>query len=305
MIYELNDEFIEISLDSINPNKLCIAYMTIDELKSNNSKYFNFHDFTIEETQKIHNTKMDSYENYNFMSLNIVNKDDINLPGERATLYMSHNLLIIVEEEKHMSKYINEVFKHVKMSALTLDKLVYLMLEHIIIEDDEFLAKIEDNLFKLEEEVLTQDVLDFNSKVIYYQKVLLKFRTYYAQFSDVALELEENENDILDDNNLRYYKMLGARLTRLENKSIMIKDYLTQIREVYDAQVDINLNKTMNLFTIITSIFLPLTLIVGWYGMNFKFMPELAWEYGYIAVIIASVIVVAICIYYFKKKKLM
>ena len=59
-----------------------------------------------------------------------------------------------------------------------------------------------------------------------------------------------------------------------------LRDYVTQVREAYQAQIDINLNKVMKIFTVITSIFLPLTLIVGWYGMNLK-MPEYSWVYGY------------------------
>jgi magnesium transporter len=60
----------------------------------------------------------------------------------------------------------------------------------------------------------------------------------------------------------------------------------------------------MKVFTVITTIFMPLTLIVGWYGMNFKYMPELNWKYGYLTVIIASILVVSGCIFFFKKKKL-
>ena len=63
------------------------------------------------------------------------------------------------------------------------------------------------------------------------------------------------------------------------------------------------MNNTMKVFTIITTIFFPLTIIVGWYGMNFTHMPELTWEYGYIYVIILSVLIVAILGIIGKKKK--
>ena len=61
----------------------------------------------------------------------------------------------------------------------------------------------------------------------------------------------------------------------------------------------------MNALTVITAIFMPLTLIAGWYGMNFTQMPELAWQYGYPLVIIISVLIVVAEIHYFKKKKLL
>ena len=59
----------------------------------------------------------------------------------------------------------------------------------------------------------------------------------------------------------------------------------------------------MGIITIITTIFLPLTLITGWYGMNFSYMPELKWRYGYAAVIIGVLVIVILEIAYFKKKK--
>ena len=59
----------------------------------------------------------------------------------------------------------------------------------------------------------------------------------------------------------------------------------------------------MKYFTLMTSLFLPLTLIVGWYGMNFTSMPEISWKYGYFYVIILSLLSSVVCIWWFKKKK--
>lgn len=70
-----------------------------------------------------------------------------------------------------------------------------------------------------------------------------------------------------------------------------------------DATLNYNLNNTMKLFTMVTIIFQPLTLIVGWYGMNFKYMPELGWKFGYLYVIVLSIVVVGVILYWFKKRK--
>ena len=59
----------------------------------------------------------------------------------------------------------------------------------------------------------------------------------------------------------------------------------------------------MTLLTVITTIFMPLTLIAGWYGMNFRYMPELEWRYGYLAVIVLSAAVIICCLILFKRKK--
>ena len=59
----------------------------------------------------------------------------------------------------------------------------------------------------------------------------------------------------------------------------------------------------MTILTVVTTVFMPPTLIVGWYGMNFKYMPELEWEYGYPAVIILSILISVGCLVFFKHKK--
>ena len=80
-------------------------------------------------------------------------------------------------------------------------------------------------------------------------------------------------------------------------------EYAQQVRDTYQAQVDAVQNKNMQFLTVVSTIFFPLTLITGWYGMNFQNMPEL--EHGYPGVILLSLIVVAVCIIFFKKKKIL
>ena len=70
------------------------------------------------------------------------------------------------------------------------------------------------------------------------------------------------------------------RVEALKNETERLREYAMQVSGEYQSQVDIAQNRVMQLLTIVTTIFLPLSLIVGWYGMNFD-MPELSWEYGY------------------------
>ena len=78
---------------------------------------------------------------------------------------------------------------------------------------------------------------------------------------------------------------------------------MAQLREAYQSQLSIQQNDLMKIFTVVTAVFLPLTLLVGWYGMNFSNMPELSWKYGYPAVIVISLVIVMICLWIMKKKK--
>ena len=93
------------------------------------------------------------------------------------------------------------------------------------------------------------------------------------------------------------------RVELLQNHVHLLRENVLQIRELYQSMQDARQNKIMVVITIVTTIFLPLTLITGWYGMNFVYMPELQWRYGYLAVIMISVVIVIAEIIYFKKKK--
>ena len=133
-----------------------------------------------------------------------------------------------------------------------------------------------------------------------------------------SLYLDRLEQDILDlENDLltggkseyvepivtrRSFQSLGAKLDRIYHTILNLRDYVTQVRESYQAQEDIRLNRVMKYFTVISTIFLPLTLIVGWYGMNVR-MPEYQWKWGYLWVVLLCVAAVAGCIAFFRKNK--
>lgn len=74
---------------------------------------------------------------------------------------------------------------------------------------------------------------------------------------------------------------------------------------MYQTQVDIQQNRVITFLTVVTTIFLPLTLITGWYGMNFSNMPELGWKYGYLIIIVLAIEVLIAEICYLKKKKML
>lgn len=80
---------------------------------------------------------------------------------------------------------------------------------------------------------------------------------------------------------------------------------MSQLRDLVQTQLDVRQNRIMTVLTVITSIFMPLTLIAGWYGMNFRYMPELEWRLAYPAVFVLSVVIVVVCVIWFKKKKWM
>ena len=123
------------------------------------------------------------------------------------------------------------------------------------------------------------------------------------QIIDMTQELEENENGFFSEENLRYIHLFMNLMARRHDSAISLRDYTMQVRDLHNAQLEVRQNRIMTLLTVVTTIFMPLTLIAGWYGMNFRYMPELEWRAGYPAVIAVSVAVVIFCLILFKKNK--
>ena len=124
-----------------------------------------------------------------------------------------------------------------------------------------------------------------------------------GRYEKLIMDMEENENGFFAKKRLKYFGIIADRADRLMGRTAHLLEYAKQVQDAYQAQVDAQQNRNMQFLTVISTIFFPLTLITGWYGMNFKNMPEL--ENGYPGVIILSLVVIAGCIFIFKKKKIL
>ena len=121
--------------------------------------------------------------------------------------------------------------------------------------------------------------------------------------TQLSYEFNCSPDDFFKDENIRFFRLFSNRVSRLLDIVNSLLDYTAQIRDTNEARLDVKQNRIMTVLTVVTTIFMPLTLIVGWYGMNFKYMPELDQVWGYPAVIIVSVVIVIASLIFFKLKK--
>ena len=144
-----------------------------------------------------------------------------------------------------------------------------------------------------------------NKDIFKLKKSLSLCFKYYKSIIRFVDMLMENDNDILDEENFKYLNIFESRIDRLVADVEYLIDETTHVQDLYRATLDYSQNNTMRVFTVVTTLFLPLTLITGWYGMNFKYMPELSWKYGYLGVFVISIFIVIACIIFFKRRKLL
>jgi magnesium transporter len=173
----------------------------------------------------------------------------------------------------------------------------------LIEKDLHLLINTEQELREIEDQILESGGDKYPDRLNEIRSFLMDMRIHYEQMLDLGQELEENENGFFKEKNLRYFRLFTERVMRLMDQVKQLKDYTLQLRELFSTQLDIRMNRIMTVLTIVTVIFMPLTLIVGWYGMNFVYMPELKWRYGYLVVIIVSALILIGGILWFRKKK--
>ena len=172
-------------------------------------------------------------------------------------------------------------------------------------EDIDGLERLEAEIETLEDLLLTarKPADHAEKKIIQIRKRLLRLKRYYEQLGMILGELTEDDAEIFDKETRRQLRFADRHVSHLLDSVFHLREYITQVREAYQAQIEIEQNQVMKVFTVITTVFLPLTLIAGWYGMNFAAIPELEWRYGYLYVILLSVFVCSLCILFFKHKK--
>ena len=217
--------------------------------------------------------------------------------------YLTGRKVFFIEDEGKLKAWIEkqtEMFRDVD----TPKQLLLRIMEHMIEEDTLYFSHMESELDKLEEEIIRgagSNNVFFTSLTKHRQK-LSEFNIYYEQLIDIG-ELFSTSDFYQSEQDTQGWDRFMHRVERLQNHVHLLRENVLQIRELYQSMQDARQNKIMGIITVVTTIFLPLTLITGWYGMNFVYMPELQWRYGYIAVIIISLFIVIAEIVYFKKKK--
>lgn len=228
----------------------------------------------------------------------------IDLLGSRFKLMFwinRKNIVVACNDDYAMNIIAHLRKKHIKAEEHA-GKFLSMFLNEITIRDAVLLDEYEQRLIKMEDEAMRKQSESFIKRLLDIRKKLLTLRSYYDQIIDIGKILEENENAVFAKKQLKYFGTVSDRSERLFDRTVYLLDYANQVKDVYRGQVDEIQNKNMRYLTIVSAVFLPLTLITSWYGMNFENMPEL--EHGYPFVICASLIVIILCIIIFKKKKL-
>lgn len=293
--------------ENLPSGELTVGYITVKELERI-APTLGFSTSTVQQCReevRYFRSSIEVYDHYSFGTIKRTTGDE---NGEDCiAIYIKRGLFLVVDirdSDGSTRRAFEAVLRRFPAASVTLEKLIFAFLDAMIEGDGKMLEDMEFALSEPEEGILFNHAEDgFVGFLLSERRRLLLLRNYYEQLIDVGKALEENENDIFAEEDLRYFKIFTDKAERLERNVRSLREQLMQLREAYQSMLDIRLNRIMKTFTALSAVFLPLTLITGWYGMNFKGMPELSWRYGYPYVTALAVVVALVCIILFRRKK--
>ncbi len=289
-------------IDFKGKNRKFVAVLTSMEWLENREKF----DMGIEmdiDLSAVHSTKAEV--NYDSLTgtFSVPNRDDISSPTTNFAFALDEKGIVFIDDSGFVNKIISNIISTKKWAMPSLERFIFDFLEQIVSHDQQLLECVDKELDTIESDILDGEIQDPSQRVSRIRSDLRDLRVHYEQLLDLSQELEENENNFFSKENTRYFHLFTQRISRLHDITASLREYSIQIRDLYQSKLDIKQNRIMTLLTVITSIFMPLTLIAGWYGMNFKNMPELDYKAAYPVIIAVSLSIVIGSLIFFKKKK--
>ena len=233
----------------------------------------------------------------------IPDRKDPSIQGRTFAFALDEKGIAFIDDTGIAEQIVRSIQKTKKLRSPSLGRFLYDFLDHIVKDDLRLLEKFEDELEAIEQKIEKDEISGVTSRTNAIRSDVRKLLMHYDQLIDLAQELEENENEFFDQENIRYFRLFLSRMDRLYATASSLRDYTLQIGDLNKAHLELKQNHIMTILTVVTTIFMPLTLITGWYGMNFRYMPELDSEYAYPMVFGTCVLIIIFSLVYFKKKK--
>ena len=309
MFYQYKEKLTTVPPEAASPDTLTAAFLTGAEL-AEVAPVIGIPPKAVSACEKMNaffRSGVEVYDDCTYTQLRVSDPGSVTDKHYCVALFIRRNLLVLVDvqdTEGTIQKTFTNVIGRFSAANVTAEKLLSAFLDALVANDAQFLERTGFEISALEEDVMHNDTdKDFSLDLLKVKKELLVMHNFYEQLLDITEALEEDDNDLFDGEELRYLANITTKLTRLREDVDSLNNSVVHLQDAYQTTMDLKLNNSMKFFTVITSIFFPLTIIVGWYGMNFDSMPEFHWRFGYVFVIALSAVTVGVFTFIAKKKR--
>ena len=251
--------------------------------------------------------KFQEYENFTFLTLKSIVPSDDEMITEQISFVFGTNYLISFQERKA------DFFEHLRI-RLREDKgilrergsdyLLYAMIESILDNYFKTLSKLDQEIEKFNFTDTKKDpspnalaIIESHKKFVHFiKKSILPVK----EFTQIV---ERGECQCIDQKHLKYFMEIKDLCLTLIDSSDMILSSLESATNLFFSVQGQRMNQIMKTLTIVSTIFIPLTFIAGIYGMNFMYMPELEWRYGYLGIWLIIILIFSLLVIYLRRKK--
>ncbi len=252
--------------------------------------------------------KMEDFGDFIFVVLKMIyhdeNEDGIKI--EQVSLILGENFVISFQERE------GDIFNHVRerirkckgrIRKMKADYLAYSLLDAVVDNYFFILEKTGEQVEGLEEKVVSEPKPETLQEIHKLKRGMIFLRRSVWPLREVISTLERGDSSLIRETCRIYLRDVYDHTIQVIDSVETFRDMLSGMHDTFLSSISNRMNEIMKVLTIIATIFIPLTFIAGIYGMNFKFMPELDWRWGYFTVWIVILFLAVLMVVFFKRKK--
>lgn len=265
---------------------------------------YNLHDLAVEDclSEEDQRPKLEIYESHYFIVVNSIRFDDEEIFLRALNVFLGRHFIITVTKQKiHELRVLKPILWEQEVSEP--DRFLYLLIDLVV---DNFFSvgdRIEARIEKLEEDILMHTKKSHLSEIIGLRSEILWLKKMLGPQKEVINTLNKKDLRLIDDQLQKYFSDIYENAVKISETFETYRDLMGNLREAYQSSIANRANEIMRVFTAITTIFMPLTVITGIYGMNFDNIPETHSQYGYYGVIAVMVTLGCGMLIVFRKKE--
>jgi magnesium transporter len=256
-----------------------------------------------------HHSDIEVHKEYYHIILHIPGMNDNRIISRQVDVFYGKNFIVFLlgEEIEVIQKMEQEILSKSEILFKATEnpptKILYMLFDNIVLKSLGIVKDLERKIEAQEEKVLKMGNKGMVNELIILRRQVFRLKRIVGPLVYIDDMLVLNEVNIIDQRMLKYFNSVEIKFSQLNQDVSNLYQSLTNLREAYEAETSNQLNEIMKLFTIISTIFLPLNLITGIYGMNFVHIPGLSYSYGFFLLLAFMAILSGILLMLFKKNK--
>jgi magnesium transporter len=295
--------------DSDSVTWVIVEGLTNVDVVENIGALFGIHPLVLEDILNTHQRpKFEEYEDYLFLVLKCLlsEAEQFSVNSEQISLLVLDNFVFTFKEKADELFY--PLLLHIRNGKSRFrsqrgDYLMYAILDTIVDQGFILMDALDDAVTSLEDVLFANPSPSTLNTIQKLKREVITVKRRMSPIRELMGGLLRSESGLIHESTYLYLRDVSDHTTRVLESVESYREILSGLLDIYMSSISNKMNEVMKVLTVFASIFIPLTFLVGIYGMNFEYMPELKWKWAYPALWVAFIAIPAVLLVYFKKKK--